>query len=109
MPRTGTKKQIMKPHEHERRLWVRGAPLHGLLYTSRLFERFVLVATGSGIGPYLSLLSADVTPRRVLWSTRGPEKTYRQRVVGEVLRRTPRAVIWDTSETGYPEIVGETY
>ncbi|KAI0451530.1 hypothetical protein F5B21DRAFT_380801 [Xylaria acuta] len=102
-----TKKQIMKPDE--RKLWIRGAPLHGLLYTSRLFRRIVVVATGSGIGPCLSLLFADVTPRRVLWSTRDPEKTYGPRVVGEVLRADPRAVIWDTKAKGYPDIVGETY
>ncbi|KAI0193639.1 hypothetical protein EV127DRAFT_334929 [Xylaria flabelliformis] len=102
-----TKKQIMKPNE--RKLWIRGAPLHGLLYTSRLFRRIVVVATGSGIGPCLSLLFADVTPRRVLWSTRDPEKTYGQRVVGEVLRADPKAIIWNTNEKGYPDIVGETY
>ncbi|KAI1112736.1 hypothetical protein F5Y14DRAFT_420634 [Nemania sp. NC0429] len=102
-----TKKQIMKPKE--RKLWVRGAPLHGLLYTSRLFRRIVVVATGSGIGPCLSLLFADVTPRRVLWSTRDPEKTYGPRVVAEVRRADPAAVIWNTNEKGYPDIVGETY
>ncbi|KAI8947285.1 hypothetical protein F4801DRAFT_516635 [Xylaria longipes] len=102
-----TKKQIMKPNE--RKLWIRGAPLHGLLYTSKLFKRIVVVATGSGIGPCLSLLFADATPRRVLWSARDPEKTYGPRVVGEVLRADPKAVIWNTIEKGYPDIVGETY
>ncbi|KAI0533494.1 hypothetical protein GGR58DRAFT_506255 [Xylaria digitata] len=102
-----TKKQIGKPNE--RKLWVRGAPLHGLLYTSKLFKRIVVVATGSGIGPCLSLLFADVTPRRVLWSTRDPEKTYGPGVVGEVLRADSKAVIWNTNEKGYPDIVGETY
>ncbi|KAI2642300.1 hypothetical protein GGS21DRAFT_537416 [Xylaria nigripes] len=102
-----TKKQIRKPNE--RKLWIRGAPLHGLLYTSRLFQRIVVVATGSGIGPCLSLLFADVTPRRVLWSTRDPEKTYGPRVVDAVLRADPKAIIWNTNEKGYPDIVAETY
>ncbi|KAI0200546.1 hypothetical protein F4808DRAFT_428226 [Astrocystis sublimbata] len=102
-----TKKQISKPNQ--RKLWVRGAPLHGLLYTSRLFKRIVVVATGSGIGPCLSLLFADVTPRRVLWSTRTPEKTYGPRVINEVLRADPKAVIWDTTAKGYPDIVAETW
>ncbi|KAI1340033.1 hypothetical protein F5Y15DRAFT_415461 [Xylariaceae sp. FL0016] len=102
-----TKEQIMK--DQKRKLWVRGAPLHGLLYTSRLFQRIVVVATGSGIGPCLSLLFADVTPRRVLWSTRDPETTYGPRVVGEVLRADPNAVIWNTNTRGYPNIVQETY
>ncbi|KAG5806799.1 hypothetical protein H9Q74_008962 [Fusarium xylarioides] len=102
-----TKKQIM--NDSERKLWVRGAPLHGLLYTSKLFRRIVIVATGSGIGPCLSLLHADETPRRVLWSTRDPEKTYGPTVVGAVQRADPNAVIWNTTERGYPDIVRETY
>ncbi|KAI1506675.1 hypothetical protein F5X99DRAFT_365118 [Biscogniauxia marginata] len=102
-----TKKQITK--SNERKLWVRGAPLHGLLYTSRLFRRIVVVATGSGIGPCLSLLFANVTPRRVLWSTRDPERTYGARVVAEVKKADPNAVIWNTHERGYPDIVRETY
>ncbi|CAJ2512047.1 Uu.00g076720.m01.CDS01 [Anthostomella pinea] len=102
-----TKEQIMKPSE--RKIWVRGAPLHGLLYTSRLFKRIVVVATGSGIGPCLSLLFADVTPRRVLWSSRKPETTYGPQVVSQVKRADPNAVIWDTTAKGYPDIVRETY
>jgi NAD(P)H-flavin reductase len=102
-----TKKQIL--NANERKLWVRGAPLHGLLYTTRLFRRIVIVATGSGIGPCLSLLYADVTPRRVLWSTRDPEKTYGPTVVSAVQRADPKAVIWNTTTRGYPDIVLETY
>ncbi|KAI0407937.1 hypothetical protein F4802DRAFT_620060 [Xylaria palmicola] len=102
-----TREQVMK--EEERKLWVRGAPLHGLLYTSKLFRRIVLVATGSGIGPCLSLLFADITPRRVLWSARDPEATYGRGVVEAVRRGDPAAVIWDTKEKGYPDIVSETY
>ncbi|KAH9885962.1 hypothetical protein F4778DRAFT_798751 [Xylariomycetidae sp. FL2044] len=102
-----TKKQITK--DYERKLWVRGAPLHGLLYTSRLFKRIVVVATGSGIGPCLSLLYADVTPRRVLWSTRNPQRTYGNGVVAEVMKADPNAVIWDTNAKGHPDIVRETY
>ncbi|KAF9879220.1 hypothetical protein CkaCkLH20_03453 [Colletotrichum karsti] len=102
-----TKKQISKPAE--RRLWIRGAPLHGLLYTSRVFRQIVVVATGSGIGPCLSLLFADVTPRRVLWSTRNPQKTYGDKVVAAVRKADPEAVIWNTTERGHPDIVLETY
>ncbi|KAF5664808.1 non-ribosomal peptide synthetase [Fusarium heterosporum] len=102
-----TKKQIS--NAGERKLWVRGAPLHGLLYTSKLFRRIVIVATGSGIGPCLSLLHANVTPRRVLWSTRDPEKTYGPTVVDAVQRADPKAIIWNTTTRGYPDIVRETY
>ncbi|KAH7317167.1 hypothetical protein B0I35DRAFT_410253 [Stachybotrys elegans] len=102
-----TKKQIMNPTE--RKLWVRGAPLHGLLYTSKLFRQIVVVATGSGIGPCLSLMYAGATPLRVLWSTRNPETTYGPTVVNAVQRADPKAVIWNTTTRGYPDIVLETY
>jgi predicted ferric reductase len=102
-----TKKQINKPRD--RKLWVRGAPLHGLLYTSRLFKQIVLVATGSGIGPCLSLMFANETPLRMLWSTRNPATTYGPKIVAEVKRADPDAIIWDTTEKGYPDIVLETY
>ncbi|KAL1882849.1 hypothetical protein Daus18300_000487 [Diaporthe australafricana] len=102
-----TKKQISKPNE--RKLWVRGAPLHGLLYTSRLFKQIVVVATGSGIGPCLSLLYAEATPCRVLWSTRNPQKTYGEKVVAAVQKADPEAIIWNTTERGHPQIVLETY
>ncbi|OCK77222.1 hypothetical protein K432DRAFT_304715 [Lepidopterella palustris CBS 459.81] len=101
-----TKKQIQNP---PKKLWTRGYPLHGLLYTSRLFRQIVLVATGSGIGPCLSLMFCNVTPRRILWSTRNPEVTYGPRIVETVKKSDPNAVIWNTRERGYPDIVAETY
>ena len=97
-----TKKAIMNP---SKKLWIRGYPLHGLLYTSKLFKRIVVVATGSGIGPCLSLMFADVTPRRVLWSTPNPETTYGDKVVGAVKKADPEAVIWNTRTQGRPNMV----
>ncbi|KAF9524557.1 hypothetical protein CPB83DRAFT_886210 [Crepidotus variabilis] len=91
------------------KLWIRGYPLHGLLYTSRLFKRVVIVATGSGIGPCLSLLYADVTPRRVLWSTQHPEQTYGPKVIDAVVKADPDAVIWNTRTLGRPDMVALTY
>lgn len=91
------------------KLWTRGFPVHGPLYGARLFQRVVLVATGSGIGPCMSLLVDNKIPRRVLWSTRHPETTYGPRIIDAVLKADPQAVIWNTSERGYPDIVMETY
>jgi len=91
------------------KLWTRGFPVHGPLYGARLFRQVVLVATGSGIGPCMSLLVDDKIPRRVLWSTRDPESTYGPSIVDTVLRADPKAVIWNTSVKGYPDIVMETY
>ncbi|KAK8087161.1 hypothetical protein PG994_002135 [Apiospora phragmitis] len=103
-----TNKQITAT-EAGRKLWIRGAPLHGVLYTSRLFRRIVVVATGSGIGPCLSLMFANQTPMRMLWSTRDPLKTYGEGVVATVRGADPQAVIWNTTERGYPDIVAATY
>jgi hypothetical protein len=82
----------------------------GLLYTSCLFKKIVNVATGSGIGPCLSLLYADVTPRRrILWSTPHPDTTYGLKIVGAVLKADPQAVIRNTRAQGRPDIVAMTY
>ena len=101
-----TRKHILEP---PKKLWVRGYPLHGLLYTSRLFRRIVVVATGSGIGPCLSLMFANVTPRRILWSTPNPEKTYGENVVKAVQKADEKAVIWNTKTKGRPDMVGLTH
>ncbi len=52
---------------------------------------------------------ANCTPTRVLWSTRNPQATYGDKVVSAVQKADPNAVIWNTSERGYPDIVKETY
>lgn len=96
-------------HDPPKKLWIRGYPLHGLLYTSKLFKRIVVVATGSGIGPCLSLLYADCTPRRVLWSTQHPEVTYGPGVLNTVLKADPDAIIWNTRTLGRPDMVALTY
>ena len=101
-----TKRHILNP---PKKLWIRGYPLHGLLYTSKLFKRIVVVATGSGIGPCLSLMFADVTPRRVLWSTPNPESTYGPGVMNSVLKADPKALIWNTRSQGRPNMVELTY
>ncbi|KAK7051193.1 hypothetical protein VNI00_004693 [Paramarasmius palmivorus] len=103
-----TRETIRNPPQ---KLWVRGAPLHGLLYTSRLFERIVVVATGSGIGPTLSLFHANVTPRRIFWSASSPETTYGAKIVKAVKAADEegRARIWDTRKEGRPDMVLETW
>jgi hypothetical protein len=105
-----TSKTISSP---PKKLWTRGFPVHGPLYGARLFRRrgIVLIATGSGIGPCLSLLvdKKDPIPRRVFWSTRKPQITYGQGIINSVLESDPKAIIWDTTEKGYPDIVMETY
>ncbi|KAF7335571.1 Nonribosomal peptide synthetase 12 [Mycena venus] len=91
------------------KLWIRGYPMHGLLYTSKLFKKIVVVATGSGIGPCLSLFYADVTPRRVFWSTPNPLVTYGESILRAVKKADPDAWIWDTRTQGRPDMVSITY
>ncbi|KAJ3995213.1 hypothetical protein F5050DRAFT_1574042, partial [Lentinula boryana] len=92
-----------------KKLWIRGYPLHGLLYTSKLFRKIVIVATGSGIGPPLSLFYADFTPRRIFWSTPSPETTYGSKIIDMVKKADPEAWIWDTRKQGRPDMVAVTY
>ena len=101
-----TKRQI---HNPPKKLWTRGYPMHDLLYTTRLFKQIVLVATGSGIGPCLSLMYSNKTPRRILWSTPNPETTYGAGILETVCKADPQAVIWNTREKGRPDMVALTY
>jgi NAD(P)H-flavin reductase len=96
-------------NEPPKKLWTRGFPVHGPLYGARLFRQIVVVATGSGIGPCMSLFVDNKIPRRILWSTRDPEKTYGAGIIDAVKKADPNAVIWNTSEKGYPDVVMETY
>ena len=101
-----TKKTITEP---PKKLWVRGDPAYGLLVCARLFKRIVIVATGSGIGPCLSLMYADLIPSRILWSTPKPLATYGEGVVNAVRKADPDAIIWDTRAQGRPDLVELTY
>ena len=101
-----TKETITNPST---KLWVRGYPLHDPLYTSKLFKRIVVVATGSGIGPCLSLFYANATPCRVLWSCPHPETTYGPNIMDSVLKADPNAIVWNTRTLGRPDMVSLTY
>ncbi|EEB99945.1 hypothetical protein MPER_00242, partial [Moniliophthora perniciosa FA553] len=61
------------------------------------------------IGPTLSLFHANVTPRRVFWSTPAPETTYGEKVIDAVRKADPNARIWDTRKEGRPDMVMETW
>ncbi|KAI9837662.1 MAG: hypothetical protein M1837_002922 [Sclerophora amabilis] len=101
-----TNRIIMDP---PKKLYIRGSPLRNLLYGSRLFTRIILVATGSGIGPCLSLMYANLTPRRIFWSTANPEVTYGPGIMETVRQSDAEAVIWDTRRQGRPDMVAITH
>jgi hypothetical protein len=90
-------------------LWVRGIPTMGVLHVAPIFKKMVLVATGSGIGPIMSLLNSRDVSCRILWSTPDPETTYQSGVIETVRRADPEAIIINTSVSGRPDLVRQTY
>lgn len=88
-------------------LWTRGVPQYGVLRVAALFRPVLLIATGSGIGPCLSLFIAQPNlPCRVLWSTREPVATYGAAILARVYQADPAATVIDTSKHRRPDLVG---
>lgn len=93
-----TRKTIAQPPTH---LWKRGVPTYGFGYVFRMFERIIVVTTGSGIGPCLSFIEDARRPgMRVVWQTKNPLKTYGQKTLDLVKRMDERPVVIDTSVSG---------
>jgi hypothetical protein len=90
-------------------IWTRGIPTMGFCRITKLFSSVVLVATGSGIGPALSLIVGKPVKCRILWSTRDPDDVYGQGIKGHVLDADPNAVIVNTTKIRRPDLVGLGY
>jgi NAD(P)H-flavin reductase len=102
-----TKRTISNPPT---KLWKRGIPTYGVISLATLFTRVVFVATGSGIGPVLSVLKhRDKFSCRIIWSTRDPEETYQQEIINYVHEADPGAIIFNTSGEDSPDLIGEAY
>lgn len=101
-----TSKMIQSPPKE---LWTKGMSARGVLHVAPIFRRLVLVATGSGIGPILSLLYARDLNARIIWSTPDPATTYKQAIVDQILLGDPHALIINTSKSGRPDLVREAY
>jgi hypothetical protein len=103
-----TKDTVASPQKH---YWVKGVPKPGVLCLSVIFKRVVIVTTGSGIGPCLSILASPHRRNtcRVLWSGPEPEKVFGSEIVDSVRRVDPRAVIINTRRQGRPDMVALTY
>lgn len=92
------------------RLWTRGQLQYGAICVATLFQPVLLVATGSGIAPCLSLFYGSPNFKcRVLWSASRPLATYGQPIVDTVRDHDPDAVIIDTRVAGRPDLVKESY
>ncbi|EEA27205.1 hypothetical protein TMatcc_004517 [Talaromyces marneffei ATCC 18224] len=87
-------------------LWKRGVLVYGFAYVMRLYERIIVVTTGSGIGPCLSFLGdGDRPAMRVVWQTRSPLKTYGQGIIDLVKHMDPDPLVMDTDLTGRVDMV----
>ncbi|KAL2148097.1 hypothetical protein VTH82DRAFT_2394 [Thermothelomyces myriococcoides] len=93
-----TRRAIAEPPTY---LWKRGVPTYGFGYVFRMFDRIIVVTTGSGIGPCLSFIEDENRPAmRVVWQTKSPLRTYGQRTLDLVARMDPDPVVIDTSVSG---------
>lgn len=93
-----TKKIINNP---PKKIWVKGAPTLGVIRVALMFKKILVITTGSGIGPCLSILQAKPDyPMRVLWSAKCPGDTYGPEVMSSVFRADPDAIVVDTEKTG---------
>ncbi len=101
-----TKKQIAEPSNA---YWIRGIPVAGLLRMAPVFKRVIIVATGSGIGPCLSLLISHPMSCRILWSTPNPLQTYGEGIMQAVMHADPEAMVINTKASGRPDMVALTY
>ena len=86
-----TNDKIVEP---PKQLWVRGVPCYGVLRITPLFRRVVFVATGSGIGPCAPCILEQRVPIRLLWTSPDVRKTFGDKLVDDILKASPGAVIY---------------
>lgn len=101
-----TKSTIQSGPTH---IWTRGVPTCGVMRIATLFNRVVLIATGSGIGPVLGHIQNPSCPTQLIWSTKNPEDTFGKEICQTISDRIPNAVIHDTKKLGRPDLVKMGY
>ncbi|PIN18848.1 hypothetical protein CDL12_08477 [Handroanthus impetiginosus] len=98
-----TKSLVANPPSH---LWVRKVHFAGLPYLTNMYNRVLLVATGSGICVFLSFLlqpcRADVC---LLWVTKGVEQNFGKEIK-EWMSGHPKdkVIVHDTAVLGRPNV-----
>ncbi|XVE88174.1 hypothetical protein DITRI_Ditri19aG0047300 [Diplodiscus trichospermus] len=98
-----TKSLVSNPPSH---LWVRQVHFAGLPYLVNMYDRILLVATGSGICVFLSFLlqpcSANVC---VLWVAKGIEQNFGKEIK-EMMSGHPKdkVIVHDTAVLGRPNV-----
>lgn len=97
-----TKNSIQNPPTH---IWVRSLPTCGVMRITTLFNRVVIICTGSGIGPVLGHVTHPSCPTQLIWSTPNPEATFGKGIIDSIKGACPEAVIHDTRSQGRPDLV----
>ncbi|KAH6988199.1 AMP-binding enzyme [Ilyonectria sp. MPI-CAGE-AT-0026] len=97
-----TKSTIKQAPTH---IWTRGVPTCGVMRIATLFNRVVLIATGSGIGPVLGHIQNQSCETQLIWSTSQPEKAFGHDLCDTIKNKVPGAVIHDTKRLGRPDLV----
>ncbi|KAB5534098.1 hypothetical protein DKX38_017184 [Salix brachista] len=98
-----TKSLVSNPPSH---LWVRQVHFAGLPYLVNMYDRVLLVATGSGICVFLSFL---LQPCRanvcVLWVAKGIEQNFGKEIQ-DMMSRHPedQVIVHDTTVLGRPNV-----
>lgn len=98
-----TKSLVSNPPSH---LWVRKVHFIGLPYLVNMYEKILVVATGSGIAVFLSLLlqrgRADIY---LIWITKGVEQNFGKEIK-EMVEKHPKekSIVHDTAILGRPNV-----
>ncbi|OAQ95728.1 hypothetical protein LLEC1_02836 [Akanthomyces lecanii] len=92
-----------------RHVWVRGLPTCGVMRIATLFNRVVVIATGSGIGPLLGHIQNPSCKTQLIWSTKNPEKTFGKAMLNSIHETIPDAIIHDTATQGRPDLTKMGY
>ncbi|KAJ3704168.1 hypothetical protein LUZ61_007873 [Rhynchospora tenuis] len=102
-----TKGLVADPPSH---LWVRGVHFAGLPYLVNMYQRVVLVATGSGICVFLSfLLQSSKAEVCLVWVARGVEENFGKEIKEMVTAsRNGKVVVHDTAIMGRPNVAEMT-
>lgn len=102
-----TRRTIDDPKPH---YWVKGVLKTNVLSMASIFNRVLLVTTGTGIGPALSFV-AEPSRRgqcQVLWVSSSPEQTFGKDLIDWVYKLNDNAVVWDSKKDGRPDMVALT-
>jgi len=91
-----TAETIRNPREF---YYMRGVHKAGVLGMAKVFRSLVLMATGSGIGPCLSVFGQTPdTKVRVIWSAPEPTSTFGKKICASVLQCDPNALVFNTRD-----------